>query len=736
MDVSAAELLELNSIFRAECDEHVAALNPLLLKLEATPLDQAALYETFRRVHSIKGAARMVGYSGLEAVAHAMETMLAQAREGRQHLSAVYIAKLFAGRDAIESLLAADAGRSSDEPDVLSAVRRLTSADVPGAREAAVEHANVRVKISDASPALPQLRASDSGGPADRRRSGDMLRVSEAKISALLNTPNELMRWHVLEEHDLKDLRERVEALFDRIDAANRIDDRDLRHAALEQALMGISKQRDPTQALVKAITERNARRPRSLEDLRQGLASLRMLPVNTILAGMPRLARDTALALGKKVELKIYGAEVEIGKSVLDRLMEPLIQMVKNAIAHGIETPEQRVEAGKPPAGLIKISVSTGTASATIAVEDDGRGLDSERIRAAAVAQGLAAPEEAQALPEGKLIPYLFKPGFSTTEETDSISGRGVGLDIVAECVRQLRGTYQVENAPGKGLRLLLTVPVTLLWSPVLQLRSGGFDVCVRLADIREANVLRSSDALEIDGRLSATVRGEVIPLLPLTALSGGDNSVDFGADDKVVAVTLQQGERRAAFVVDNLTDVSDVIIKALPWPLAQLPGMAGYCVLASGSAMCVLDGEYLVNAAHDRQSGGTMRTAPAAAKPNLLIVDDSLTTRTLLRSIMMSAGYDASTAVDGVDAWAKIQSGHYDCIVSDIEMPNMNGWDLCARVKGEQRWANTPFVLITSLSKDDERRRGFEAGADAYIVKSLFNEKELLETVQRLTV
>jgi two-component system chemotaxis sensor kinase CheA len=561
------------------------------------------------------------------------------------------------------------------------------------------------------------------------------MRVSDAKIATLLNAPNELMRWHVLEEQDLEDLRDRLQALFDRADAAGRIADRDLRHAALEQALTSIAKQRDATHDLVKTITERNARRPRSLEDLRQGLASLRMLPVNTILAGMPRLVRDTALALGKNVELEVHGADVEIGKSVLDRLMEPLIQMVKNAIAHGIETPDQRIAAGKAPTGLITISVSTGTASATITVEDDGRGLDSERIRAEAVAQGLNA-REAQALPEGKLIQYLFKPGFSTTDETDSISGRGVGLDIVAECLRQLRGTYQLENSPGKGLRLLLTVPVTLLWSPVLQLRSGGFDLCVRLADICEANVLRSSDALEIDGRLCATVHDEVIPLLPLAAVAGGDNSVDFGTDDKIVAVTLQQGERRAAFVVDKLTDVSDVIVKPLPWPLMQLPGLAGYCVLATGSALCVLDGEYLVNAAHDRHTGGTMRAAPIAVKPTLLIVDDSLTTRTLLRSIMMGAGYDASTAVDGVDAWEKIQSGRYDCIVSDIEMPNMNGWDLCARVKSEQRYAGTPFVLITSLSKDDERRRGFEAGADAYIVKSLFNEKELLETVQRLTV
>jgi two-component system, chemotaxis family, sensor kinase CheA len=245
---------------------------------------------------------------------------------------------------------------------------------------------------------------------------------------------------------------------------------------------------------------------------------------------------------------------------------------------------------------------------------------------------------------------------------------------------------------------------------------------------------ILLPSDVVHIDNRLCATVRGEVIPLLPLAFIGGGDAEITFGLDSQVTALVLEYGNRRAAFVVDELAGVSDVIVKTLPKPLGTQPGIAGYTVLGSGNAACVLDGEYLVASAHEYNSAGRVRHVQPVVKRSVLVVEDSMTTRTLLRNIMISAGYEVETSVDGADAWAKIQQRHYHCIVSDIEMPNMNGWDLCARVKNSPAFSDIPFVLITSLSKNEERQRGLELGADAYMVKGLFNEQELLDTVERL--
>jgi two-component system chemotaxis sensor kinase CheA len=718
MDATPAELAELKNVFKAECEEHLTALDTLLLKLEQAPENALALQETFRRVHSIKGAARMVGYVGLEAVAHAMETMLAGTRDGRQSLTGPLIAALFEGADAMGDLVRTDTGRSEGEQRVRNALERilLLSGD-----------SQETIKPPDRNVAAPRSEGASGYGQ-------DIVRVSTQKVDGLLAYPGELLRELSAEEREFKELFSVIDTFLEAANNTRSHPDEIRRQASLERLASLVAKRREQLHSLMTGLTERNLRRARALEELRFGLASLGMLPVQTILTGMPRLARDTALEQGKRVELRIVGAEVEIGKSVLDKLMEPIIQLVKNAIAHGIETPERRMARGKKPVGTVTISVHTGTASATIAIQDDGEGIDLARIRDIVLANGYATEAEVAAMPESKLVSYLFKPGFSTSEQADSIAGRGVGLDIVAERITQLRGSYRVENEAGRGFGFFLTVPVNLLWSSVLAVRAGSYEACLRLSDIREATVLRSSDVVHIDNHLCATVGGEAIPLLPLAFIGGGDAEIIFGIGGEITVIIVEYGDRRAAFVVDALDGVSEVIVKALPKPLSQIPGIAGYSVLGSGDPVCVLDGQFLVETAYEYSGAGHVRHVQPTAKRSLLIVEDSMTTRTLLRNIMISAGYDVETAIDGADGWAKVQQRSFDCVVSDIEMPNMNGWDLCMRVKRESRFADLPFVLITSLSKDEERRRGLELGADAYMVKGLFNEQELLDTVERL--
>ena len=706
MELSPAELAELQGIFKAECDEHLAALNGLLMTLEKQPDDTDALNETFRRIHSVKGAARMVGLQGIEAIAHGLEAMLALVRDGHRALSKNDVELLFEGTDAITEYMADLSGQSPDDPRVRDLLKKLTPTN-GAASVKADPKAPIAEESQIAAPNAIEIAVESAAG-------GEMVRVSADKIDKLIALRGELVRTLMLEEDELKNLASLVdEALVD----ADR-----LRRSTPSEGAKGsdrvaadLRRRREQLRNAVSRMAERNMRRSSRLEELRDSLADLRMLPAGTILQGMHRIVRDVALNQGKEADLTIVGSEVAIDKVILDALKEPLIHLVRNAVAHGLESPKERLASGKPAKGSVRIAVSTGTSSATITIEDDGAGIDFERVRHTAIANGFATTAEANTMSDAKLTSLLFKPGFSTALLADQISGRGVGLDVVADRIAQLRGNYTVESSFGKGTRFLLRVPVSLLTSSVLAVKAGTLEVCLRQTDIREAVLLKPENVVNVGGQINATIRDEVMPVVP-------------------PAIVIEFGDRTAALVVDALAGVSDVIVKPLPKPLGRLSGIAGCAILGSGIPLCVLDGEHVVRAAHDRGAHGAVVHSQPIVKRSLLIADDSLTTRTLLRNIMLSAGYDVETAVDGVDAWNKVQQRSFDCIMSDIEMPNMNGWEFCERVKRDGRLADTPVVLITSLSKDEERRRGLEMGADAYIVKGLFNETQLLETVERL--
>ena len=739
MAMSPEELTELKHMFRAECDDHLGALNGLLMTLEHTPEDASTLNETFRRMHSVKGAARMVGYAGIEAVAHELEAMLANARNGTHALNKGTIALVFSATDTIRDLMADGAGMSADEPSVREMLVRMAGYQ-NGTSETPVDPKRLaktkKVTHAGRLRPLPAPAAASVPVALDRGRddtSGDMVRVGADKIDRLIALRGELLRQFTSEEQDMRGLVTAADEAFASIELMR---SRSTADATPERKRMdqSVRRQRESLHAALGRIDERNSQRFGILESLRDSLADLRMLPASTVMNPLARIVRDVALLQEKEAELSLAGGDVALDKVVLEAIKEPLIHLVRNAVAHGLEAPAVRLLSGKRSIGTVKVSVSTGSSSATIKVEDDGAGIDIAAVRRSVVHNGYATAEDVAVLTDFRLLQYLFKPGFSTAASADKISGRGVGLDVVADRVARLRGNYHVESTLGVGTRFILRVPVSLLTSSVLSVRDGAIEVFLRQTDIHEAVLLKPEHVINVEGRISATVRDEVMPIVPLASIMGGPAQVHFGRDGVVAAIIIKDGDLRAAVVVETLAGLSDVIVKPLPRPLGRIAGIAGYAISLTGLPLCVLDGEHFVRTAHDRTTTGAVIHQKPAVKRRLLIADDSLTTRTLLRNIMLSAGYEVETAIDGVDAWNKATATKFDCIMSDIEMPNMNGWEFCERVKRDSRLADTPVVLVTSLSKDEERRRGLELGADAYVVKGLFNETQLLETVERL--
>ncbi|MDQ2817929.1 MAG: response regulator [Candidatus Eremiobacteraeota bacterium] len=732
MQYTQAELSELEGIFRAECDEHLGALSPLLVTLDKEPDCGPALNETFRRVHSVKGAARMVGYQGIEAVAHAMESMLATIRDGTRRLSASDVSTLFAGSDAIAELMTAASGRNADEPEVVRYLARIVAsgkaaeAQPPQAVAApqVVAAPAVFVRQLSERPAAAELEA---GGP-----SADSVRVSRDKIDRLMALRGELLRLVGEDETALENLGQLDSLPIEGLDKLSVVDTQI--GPLLKPVLVALRRRRRLVATCVASLVETNIKRATALDSLRDGLAELRMMPARNMLRTMPRIVRDVALAQGKKAEMTVAGADASIDKAVLDALRDPLMHLVRNAVAHGIELPAVRAARGKPPTGRVTVKLQTGSASATIEVGDDGEGIDLKAVGQAAVTSGYMTAEELASTSDAKLLQIVFRPGFSTAVDADAISGRGVGLDVVSECVAKLRGQTTVESQPGTGTRFILRVPISLLTSSVLAVRAGQVSACIQQTAIREAVMLDGALVGLVNGRLCATVNHEVVPIVMLAALAGGRAQLDLGTLGKAPALVIESRGRRALLIVDELAGMSDVIVKPLPPPLGALAAIVGYAITRSGLPMCVLDAGHIVQSAHEPSLAASLVRHEDKAKRSLLIVDDSLTTRTLLRNIMQSAGYEVATAIDGVDGWKKVQERGFDCIMSDIEMPNMSGWEFCEKVKRDGRYTRTPVVLITSLAKDAERRRGLELGASAYIVKGLFNETALLETVAGL--
>jgi chemotaxis protein histidine kinase CheA len=681
----------------------------------------------------------MVGYAGVEAVAHGLESMLANARDGSSTLDKATIALVFSATDTIRDLMAAGSGTSVDEAPVRAMLARMAGYQ-NGASEAPAKPKRASKPKSDTNAgqlrALPAPVRAAPPVPPERGRddtAGDMVRVGADKIDRLIALRGELVRQFTSEEQDVRGLVTAADAAFADVEALRTRSDADTTPER-RRLFESVRRQRESLQAAIGRIDERNVQRFGILESLRDSLADLRMLPAGTILHPLARVVHDVALLQDKEAELSLVGADVALDKVVLEAIKEPLIHLVRNAVAHGIEPAATRVLSGKRAMGTVKVSVTTGSSSATVKVEDDGAGIDIAAVRRAVVDNGYASAEDVAVLSDFRLLQYLFKPGFSTAASADSISGRGVGLDVVADRVAQLRGNYHVESTLGVGTRFILRVPVSLLTSSVLAVHDGTTEVFLRQTDIHEAVLLKPEHVINVEGRISATVRNEVMPVVPLASIKGGPAQVFFGREGVVAAIIIKNGDQRAAVVVEALAGLSDVIVKPLPRPLGRIAGIAGYAISTSGIPLCVLDGEHFVRSAHDRAAAGAVFHEKAVVKRRLLIADDSLTTRTLLRNIMLSAGYEVETAIDGVDAWNKASTMKFDCIMSDIEMPNMNGWEFCERVKRDARLADTPVILVTSLSKEEERRRGLELGADAYIVKGLFNETQLLETVERL--
>ena len=716
----SALIESLMATYVEEAAEHVRSFNADLLALESGQGDADSLLQSlFRTAHNLKGASRAVDVGAVETACHALEDVLARARDGERPLDAEAFRFLFATADAIEETATRLKTEHSDPARGL----------VAPAATPAPALAEVSATPTPAAPAGP------AAAPAADRRDGDTFRISANKLDSVLSRSGELLlavrqterrrgEWVTLEEAAVE-----VAADFRRLSALLPADEATDVRAAVQQVAAGIGKMMDRLDRVVAGDAAGGRGLVRTAGELDACVRSLRMVPFGEAAQGLERTVRDLALAAGKDVSFRLIGHEVEIDRAVAERLKDPLLHLARNAVDHGIEPPADRVAAGKPPAGTITVSAALKGAQVEIAVADDGRGLDRDRIREAARARGLPVSSE-----DRDLLALVFQPGLSTARAVTAVSGRGVGLDVVKSQVNALHGTVGLESVAGVGTTFALTVPLTVTLIRALLVEAAGRTFAVATTQVMSVRRLLAQEVRNVGGREMLASPQGLLPLVSLAQALGLAAPVRERGQGGFV-VLVEAGTSRVAFVVDELRGEQDLVVTGLGRRLRRVPNLAGCALLEDGDIALILSAAELAEAALGAPASRLLAAASSRETPRrrVLVADDSVTTRTLEKAILEEAGYDVRLAADGHQAWQLLQEDEFDLVVADVEMPGMDGFTLTDTLR-RSGLRHIPVVLVTSLSSDRDRARGLEAGADAYIVKSGFERSGLLQAVGQL--
>ncbi len=779
---------DLLNIFWVEANEYLDALNQILLQLEvASPEDDttANLREVSRIAHSLKGAARAVGQESIERIAHKMEDLFDLTLDGALTLSPTICDALYDGLDVIQLY----SGGGEPEPDTIEAVVQQLVA-LAGSGDTGSQDGNrspkhlpepKRQTVMIRSLAVDQGAHSPSSPPeapkaiptlttAVMRATEDTVRVSLSKLEQLMGQASELLiaRMHsdqrrqdlqeLMQEHRrwqriwrqarsayirttrrLKDTREMAGVGEGRADLFSLLEFMDVSQHYMAQTNRRLID-------LNRMLAQDNLHLTTLVDGLQADIASVRMLPFETILSTFQRMVRDLARDTGKQVTLMVDGADVELDKHVLEMLKDPLMHILRNAVDHGIEPPDVRVAAGKLPAGTITLRVASRGNDILVSVEDDGRGINPQIVRQRALKAGILGEIDIEALTNDEITALIFEPGFSTAEEVTAVSGRGVGLDVVRQRVEALRGRLWLDNSPGAGTNFNLIVPVSLTRIRCLLARVGDERYAIPLTTVTRIVNVDPADVFYVEDRPMIEQEGRPMPLVHLAEVLERSVTPPALSEQLPVLILHSTEQRNVAFIIDELISEQELVLKKLGQELSRVRNVAGAAILGTGEVVIVLQTSDLIKSA--RRARGILPTASKDAvgeqgedeedradRPRwVLVVDDSLTTRTLEKNILEAAGYRVRTATDGTEALRVMIEQPFDVIVCDVEMPNMDGFQLAERVKNDVRWREIPFILVTSLDSPADRERGLRSGADAYLVKTRFDQDELLGVIEQM--
>ncbi len=742
-----AFLKKLLATFRMEAEEHIAKIATGLIDLEkvAGTTRQGELIEAiFREAHSLKGAARAVNLGEIEAVCQAVESVFAALKRGEIEPAPSLFDNLHRSVDTLTRLLAsASSGTTAAQKTAAKELSRELERAGRGGPARTGEKINL--KKEETATAEP-----DPLPPAAT------VRIAAARMDDIMLEAEELLAAKLFLRQRVAELRE-IGALLNAWEKGwtTVIPEVQIIRRALEkdsgpgEALRKVLEFFAGNGDIVRAARAKLAAGEKSLEQDRRSLGMMTdnllgklktalLLPFASLLEIFPKLVRDLSHGQGKDVELMVRGEAIEIDRRILEEIKDPLIHLVRNCLDHGLEKPEERVQAKKRARGLITIEVQQKEGGKVeIIVSDDGRGIDREGVKAAAVKAGLLSPEAAAAMAASDALRLVFLSGVSTSPIITDLSGRGLGLAIVREKFEKLGGTLSLETERAKGTSFKALLPVTLATFRGIIVRGGEDLFVLPLVNVERVLRLKREEIKTVENRETVEIEGKALSLVRLSAVLGISPGKGNAAVEKLPIVVIKAAEQRIALLVDEILSEQEVLVKGLGRQLKRVRNIAGATVLGTGRLASVLDVADLLKSAVQAPAG-TLKALREAegeeARKSVLVVEDSITARTLLKNILEAAGYDVKTAVDGLEAFTLLKTEPCELIVSDVDMPRMNGFELTARIRADKKLADLPVILVTALDTREDRERGIDVGANAYIVKSSFDQSNLLEAIGRL--
>ena len=728
-------LRRLLATFRVEAKEHVDALFQGISELESKPdaETRAALVEhVFREAHSLKGAARSVDQLAIEGICQSLEDTFAAMKRNELPESPGLYENLQLTLNQLSALLGEPGAAPSSPAPAHEATPAPAATPAPTATPAAAPAPTPKVQH------------------AEKTATASTVRIPIAKLDSIFLQVEEMLAAKLLAQQRRQELSSMQMLVaqwnkewsnFDSLatESSQAGPAQAELHTLLDQNITFIKTLNQQLNNMARATEQDQRMIGRMVDELLEDMKKVLMLPFSTVLEVFPRLVRDLARQYGKDIELAIQGGELEADRRILEAIKDPLLHLVRNAIDHGIEIPEERARMGKPGRGKVVVAVQPHNGNrVSITISDDGRGIDTGKVKSHALRLGLVSSEDAATMSEIEVMDLIYHSGISTSPIITEISGRGLGLAIVREKIDSMGGSVHVSTHTNIGTSFRILLPLTLATYRGIIVRIGDQIFVLPTSHVEQTTRALKSEILTAQNRATVRINGSTYSLAYMGDVLGIAHEPD--ADTPFVQVVLLAASgRQMAFVVDEVVNEQEVLVKSLGKQLARVRNVAAATILGSGKAVPILNVLDMIKSAVLAPTGRTTaKTANAEQavprQKHVLVVEDSITARGLLKGILELAGYKVTTAVDGVDGYTQLRSGNFDIVVSDVEMPRMNGFDLTAKIRADKKLAELPVVLVTALESREDRERGIDVGADAYIVKRSFEQSNLLEIIGRL--
>ncbi len=760
MDTKEEEFLKrLQATFHIEAEDHIRGITSGLIELEKTPKIEKAselIEAIFREAHSLKGAARSVNMKEVESTCQVLESIFGKIKNEQISLNSIQFDLIYKAIDRISKLISNDGTKiTKDSQELIKQLQSITGEDQSKEidKEQITTVKKILKKTTTPVSYLNGVSVAAELLVEEKPVQAETVRIPMAKLDPLFLQAEQLIQSKITTIQRTAELKNTIDFISSWKTELRKWDSYRYTENVIQLKLINdwntekLNELETNIAAITHAVENDQRSFGRLIDEHLEAMKSVLMLPVFTVIEGFPKFVRDLARSQGKEAELIVHGKEIEVDKRILEELKDPLIHLIRNCIDHGITKPTERELLKKHSKAKLTLSFNaTEGRHLEIIISDDGVGIDLDKVRRAAIKAGVIDKDTLEKLNTNETLMLIFQSGVSTSQLITDISGRGLGLAIVREKVEKLGGSVTVESQPNVGTTFRIILPLTLSTFRSVLIRTGEnlFAVptisvkCAVRVNQEEIKTVENSETIMIDGKILKAVNlGDIL------GLSKGNNTTSNKKDDPtdhnnfIQLLILKHADKRIAFIVDEIIEECQILVKELGKQLNRVRNISGVTVLGSGKVVPVINVSDLMKLAtrtYTPIKESKEKKIETTKRSRILVIDDSITSRTLIKNIVESAGYLVETAIDGVDAFTKVLIGEFDLIVSDIDMPRMNGFELTTKIRKDKKLSELPIVLVTALESREDREHGIDVGANAYIVKSSFDQSNLLEVIKKL--